>query len=89
MQTYRLIVGPDGTLRIPDVKPGEVLTVQVEREPDASDHEMLTLASARTPEERAEVIEELKLLAAKIRDSAKYGPTFMQEDLYGEDGLPA
>jgi hypothetical protein len=90
MQTYRLIVGPDGQVRIPDGKPGQVVTVQVEPAPPAKDErEMLTLANARTPEERAEVIAELKRLAAQIRENLKDEETFTIEDLYDEDGLPA
>jgi len=90
MQTYRLVVGPDGQVRIPDGKPGQVVTVQVEPAPPAKDErEMLTLANARTPEERAEVIAIINENAEKLKELMKDAPPFTIEDLYGEDGLPA
>jgi hypothetical protein len=90
MQTYRLVVGPDGQVRIPDGKPGQVVTVQVEPAPTAPpEREMLTLANARTPEERAEVIAIINENAEKLRELMKDAPPFAIEDLYGEDGLPA
>lgn len=90
MQTYRLVVGPDGQVRIPDSKPGEVVTVLVETAPDPTpEREMLTLANARTPEEQAEVMAIIKENARKLRELMKDAPPFSTDDLYGEDGLPA
>ncbi|MGC4191085.1 MAG: hypothetical protein QM589_07960 [Thermomicrobiales bacterium] len=90
MHTYRLIVGPDGTLQVPDAVPGQVVTVVVEPVPSATpDREPLTLATAKTPEERAEVMDELKRLASQIRESLRDEVNFTIEDLYGDDGLPA
>lgn len=89
MQTYRLTIGPDGQVRIPDGKPGQVVTVQVESQPVPPDQEHLTLATARTPEERDAVIVIMRENARKLRELLKNAPPFTTDDLYGEDGLPA
>lgn len=87
MQTWRLTVGPDGQVTIPDTKPGETIVVQVT---EAEVAPSAPLMSARTPEERAAIIERLRGLARELR--AEYGddlPSLHANDLYGEDGLPA
>lgn len=89
MQTYRLTVGPDGLVRIPDSKPGEVVTVVVEAAPATPlEREMLTLATAKTPEERAEVIASIDADLRELQRLMKNGPIFSTDDLYGQDGLP-
>lgn len=90
MQTYRLVVGPDGQVRIPDSKPGEVVTVLVETAPALTpEREMLTLANARTPEERDEVIAKIRENGRKLRELLKDDLPTGTDELYDEDGLPA
>ncbi|MGB3328228.1 MAG: hypothetical protein WBA46_04685 [Thermomicrobiales bacterium] len=101
MHTYRLVVGPDGTLRVPDAQPGQIVTVQVEAPPTAAtpEREMLTLATAgqeqvtlataKTPEERAEVIARIRANGRKLRELLKDDLPTSTDELYDEDGLPA
>lgn len=91
MHTYRLVVGPDGTLRVPDAQPGQIVTVQVEAPPTAAtpEREMLTLATAKTPEERAEVIASIEKDLERLQALMRNGPVFTTDDLYGQDGLSA
>ena len=87
MQTWRLTVEPDGRVRIPDTRPGEVVVVQVSEPVPVP---QMTLMDAKTPEEKAAIIERLRGLARELR--AEYGddlPSAHADDLYGEDGLPA
>ena len=65
MQTWRLTVGPDGQVRIPDTKPGEIVVVQVSGAEPAL---RVTLMDAKTPEERAAIVERLRGLA---RDASR------------------
>ena len=89
MQTWRLTIGPDGQVRIPDGQPGQVVTVLVEPAPPTPPSgEPLTLATARTPEERAEVIARIEEDLRKLSTLVTSGPAFTIDDLYGEDGLP-
>lgn len=87
MQTWRLTVGPDGQIRIPDTKPGQEVMVQVVLRP-TDESEELTLATARTPEEVDAVISQIEENARKLRELAKDRPPFSEDDLYGADGLP-
>ncbi|MGC4105655.1 MAG: hypothetical protein QM753_04760 [Thermomicrobiales bacterium] len=89
MHTYRLVVGPDGTLQVPDAVPGQEVTVVVEPVPPATpDREPLTLATAKTPEERAEVIASIEEDLERLQRLMRNGPIFSTDDLYGQDGLP-
>ncbi len=90
MATYRLTVDPDGRVTIPDTHPGQTVTVQVaevenERAP-------LTLATARTDEERAIVVEEITRLAWVLRRELNLGDVLLSQthgdELYDERGLP-
>lgn len=89
MQTYRLTIGPDGLVRIPNGKPGQVVTVQFDEPPAAADPGPLTLATAKTPEERAAVIADIMALTAELQDVWRDARPFTVDDLYGDDGLPA
>ncbi len=89
MQTYHLIVDPEGRVTIPNARPGQAVTVQVEPQPATIVPDRLTLATATTPEERAAVIAELKRIAHDLHEELRDTPPFTVEDLYGEDGLPA
>lgn len=86
MQTYRVTVGPDGQVKIPDTKPGETITIQVAAPP--AGEEPLTLATATTPEEREAVLAAIRANARKLQELLKDEPPFSIDDLYGEDGLP-
>ena len=59
MQTYRLTVEPDGRVTVPNARPGQTVTVQVEPVPE---FEPLTLATAKTPEEREAIYFEFQQL---------------------------
>ena len=86
MQTYRVTVGPDGQVRIPDTRPGQTITIQVPTSPERS--EPLTLATATTPEEQEAVIDAIRENARKLQELLEDEPPFTIDDLYGEDGLP-
>lgn len=89
MQTWQLVIGPDGQVRIPDGKPGQVVTVVVEpAQTDTPEPEMLTLATAKTPEERATVIASIEEDLQKLQHLMRSGPIFSTDDLYGQDGFP-
>jgi hypothetical protein len=53
MQTCRVTVGPDGQVTIPETRPGETITIQVQH--DAEPPERLTRATAWTEKGRAAV----------------------------------
>ena len=86
MQTYRLTVEPDGRVTVPNARPGQTVTVQVEPVPES---EPLTLATAKTPEEREAVIAEIMEMAGQLRELLKDDLPISTDELYGEDGLPA
>lgn len=90
MATYQLTVDPDGRVAIPDTHPGEKITVQVAGV--TTEPEFLTLATARTEEERAIVVEEISRLARELRRELNLGDTLLSQthgnELYDEHGLP-
>lgn len=65
MQTIQLTVGPDGRVEIPDTRPGETVTIQIASSADVS--ETLTLATARTDEERTAVANEILRRGRELR----------------------
>lgn len=91
MQTFRLTVGPDGRVAIPDTRPGQTVTVQVGQEVAPEAPARLTLATARTDAEREVVAAEIKRLARELR--AELPEPWRSRDhgdlLYGDDGLPS
>lgn len=90
MQTWRLTVGPDGQVRIPDGRPGQIVTVVVEPFPLATAGQgQVTLATAQTPEERAEVIARIRANGRELRELLKDDLPTSTDELYDEDGLPA
>lgn len=90
MPTFQLTVDPDGRVTIPDTHPGEVITIQVAEM--ANEPERLTLATARTEDERAAVVEEITRLARQLRRELNLGDELLSQmhgdDLYDEHGLP-
>jgi hypothetical protein len=86
MQTYRVTVGPDGQVKIPETRPGETITIQVKH--DVEQTEYLTRATARTEEERAAVAAAIRANAQVLRELLKDDLPISTDELYGEDGLP-
>lgn len=86
MQTYRLTVNADGLVRVPNTQPGQEVTIQVDGQGSG---ERLTLATARTPEERAAVIARLQDIARELHKELRSAGVSPETDLHGEDGLPA
>lgn len=89
-RTLQLTVGPDGRVTIPGATPGQTVTIEMS---EASDKpERLTLANARTIEERRAVTAEIKRLAQEIRnelsDEDVQAMLNHGDLLYDEDGLP-
>jgi hypothetical protein len=89
-RTLRLTVGPDGRVTVPGARPGQTVTVEVSD--TAEEPKRLTLATARTEEERDQVIAEMKRLAQEIRNELSDEDvqiTLNHGDwLYDENGLP-
>lgn len=89
-RTLQLTVGPDGRVVVPGARPGQTITVEIPEAPGTP--ERLTLATARTEEERAAVITEIKRLAQEIRSELSDEDVQIMLNhgdlLYGEDGLP-
>lgn len=90
MQTFRLTVGPDGRVVIPDTGPGQTVTIQIAQAPAPEAPERLSRATARTDAERTVVVAEIKRLARDLR--AELPTPWRSRDhgdvLYGDDGLP-
>lgn len=57
--------------------------------PTPSADPSLTLANARTPEERAEVIAHIRKNGRRLRELLKNDLPSGTDELYGDDGLPA
>ncbi len=94
MQTFRLTVGGDGRVEIPDTRPGQVVVIQMPPLPKAPDRETEISDDATSgpiPEsERAAIKERVLRRARQTREklpepwrSADHGDL-----LYGDDGLP-
>jgi hypothetical protein len=86
MQTYRLTVDPDGRVTIPNARPGQTIIVQVN---ESATPGFLTLKTARTDEERAAVIADIKRMSGRLRTLLTDDLPLDPAELYGEDGLPA
>jgi hypothetical protein len=89
-KTMQLTVGPDGRVAVPGARPGQTVTVEIS---DAFDTpERLTLATARTDEERDQVIAEIKRLAQELREELGEDGVRLAVNhgdwLYDEYGLP-
>jgi len=90
MPTMQLTVGPDGRVAVPGTRPGQTVTVEISDAPDTP--ERLTLATARTDEERDAVIAGIKRAArtfrAQLSDDEIQVMPIHGDLLYDEDGLP-
>lgn len=91
MQTVDVTVGPDGRVVIPGTRPGQAVTIQIEQDPDTP--ERLTLATARTDDERDAVAARILRRAQELRAEAGVDDdeqlSLTHGDLlYDENGLP-
>ncbi|MBX3070117.1 MAG: hypothetical protein KF883_06480 [Thermomicrobiales bacterium] len=90
MQSYRLVIGSDGKVDIPNGQPGRIVTVVLEGSPDPGLSASLRPISSMTPEEREqlkhEFLERGRRVRARLKDQL---PIDHGVVLYGEDGLPA
>ena len=89
-RTLQLVVGPDGRVTVPGARPGQTVTVEIADAPETP--ERLTLATARTDEEREQIIEEVLEAARRLRQELSDEDIQIAlnhgDYLYGEDGLP-
>lgn len=85
MHTYRITIDPDGRATIPDTHPGQTVTIHL-----GEPAEPLTLATARTEEERDQIVAGIRQAAREIR--SQLPEPWLSGDhgdlLYGDDGLP-
>lgn len=86
-----LTVGPDGRVAVPGAEPGQTVTVEIKETPAKPGR--LTLATARTDEEREQVIAEIRRAAQELKRQAGIGDderlSLTHGDLlYDENGLP-
>lgn len=89
MQTYRLIIGPDGAVKIPDGQPGQVVTVLLDTPPQARRVSKYKPVSEMTGEEREAFKKDYLERGQRIRERLKdQFPIDHGAELYGEDGLP-
>ena len=92
-----LTVGPDGIVRVPAdlAKPGETVTLRIERpaniEPEdqlESDEPVrLTRLTAKTPEQKEELLRQINEIVARLAPMLKEVPN-NTDWLYDENGLP-
>lgn len=89
-RTMQLTVGPDGRVEVPGARPGQTITVEIADAPDPP--ERLTLATARTEEERDAVVAGIMEAARKFREELSDEDVEIMLNhgdwLYDEDGLP-
>jgi hypothetical protein len=89
MQTYRLVIGSDGKVKIPHGQPGRIVTVLVEESSRAGLFALVKPIATMTPEERERFKEEFLDRGRRIRARLKdHLPIDHDSELYGEDGLP-
>jgi hypothetical protein len=89
-RTLQLTVDPDGRVTIPGAEPGQTVIVEI-NDTDKTP-ERLTLATARTDEERDAVIEDILRSVRALRiaagDDGEPLSTAHGDMLYDENGLP-
>ena len=89
MHSYRLVIGPDGSVKIPGGEPGRIVTVLVEESWRSIPSEPLKPVAAMTLEERERLKEEFLDRGRHIRSRlSDQLPIDHGADLYGDDGLP-
>jgi hypothetical protein len=89
MQAYRLMIGPDGSIKIPNGEPGRIVTVLVDASPSPMPTASVKPVAAMSGEERArlrdEVLAQGRRIRARLNDQP---PVDHDSELYGDDGLP-
>jgi hypothetical protein len=89
MQTFRLVIGPDGTVKIPGGEPGRAVTVLLDESFSSVPSEPVKPVAAMTLAERAQLKEEFlargRSIQARFPDRS---PSDHGTELYGDDGLP-
>lgn len=89
-RTMHLTVDQDGRVAVPGAHPGQTVTVEIPDAPETP--KRLTLATARTDEEREQVIAEIMEAAQRLRQELSDEDIQIAlnhgDYLYGEDGLP-
>jgi riboflavin synthase len=91
-RTLQLTVGPDGRVTVSGARSGQTATVEIDEASETP--ERLTLANARTDEERDQIIAEIRRAAQELKRQAGIGDderlSLTHGDLlYDENGLPA
>ncbi len=97
-KTFTTTVADDGTVRVPAdlAKPGETVTVRVDRPTVADEPEdqtdtdgpvRLTRLTAKTPEQKEELLRQINEIAARLAPKLKNMPDH-GDFLYGDDGMP-
>ena len=90
-RTLQLTVGPDGRVTVPGARPGQTVTVEMTDAPEAP--ERLTLATARTEEERdaviAQILRDTRAMRLWAGDDGEPLSLTHGDLLYDENGLPA
>jgi hypothetical protein len=89
MQSYRLVIGSDSKVEIPNGQPGRIVTVLVEESSHPGRSASVKPISSMTPEERErlkqEILERGKRIRARLKDQL---PIDHGSELYGDDELP-
>lgn len=87
MQSYRLVIESDGTVRIPNGQPGRIVTVLVEESVQAIPERAIPVSSM-TPAERERLKVEFLQRGKRIRSRLSDQLSIDDSELYGDDGLP-
>ena len=95
--TFTTIVAADGTVRVPAdlARPGETVTVRVDRPAVAEPEQqlvndepvMLTRLTAKTPEQKEELLRQINETVARLAPMLKDVPSDT-DWMYDENGLP-
>lgn len=97
MTELEVTVGPDGIVQVPAAlaKPGETVTLRIERpaaaepedQPESDEPVRLTRLTAKTPEQKEELLRQINETVARLAPMLKDVPGDT-DWLYDEDGLP-
>lgn len=89
MHVYRLTIGPDGRVIVPDGEPGQIVTILMETSWELTPATPLKPVADMRSEER-EALKQAFLERGRLVRSRSSGqaPIDHGVDLYGEDGLP-
>lgn len=89
MQTYRLQIGPDGNVHIPNGEPGRMVTVLLDEAVPSYESTPLKPVSAMTREEKEQLKADFLERGRRVRERMKdQEPVDHGAEHDGEDGLP-